>query len=85
MTTHRTPLGYPYTAETMAELKAAMPNMVARGEGQEFFEMMLDSIVITDKILKGVPPNSPAEAEMMAEARKGVALFNKAVLGQTTQ
>jgi hypothetical protein len=66
----KTPLGNIYTDKTMAEIRKLCPNAVARGEGREFFEMMLDSLIIANKIEKGLPPSSPAEAKEMNEARR---------------
>jgi hypothetical protein len=49
----------------MNELRDAMPHAVARGEGREFFERILDGVMIAHKLEKGLPPSSPEEARQM--------------------
>jgi hypothetical protein len=66
----KTKLGNKYTEANMVELKKSCPNAVALGKGREYFEMMLDGLMIADKITKGLPPSSQAEAGAMAEARR---------------
>lgn len=68
--TMKTPLGNIYTDKTMTEIRQLCPNAVARGEGREYFEMMLDSVIIANKIEKDIPPSSPEEAKQMDEARR---------------
>jgi hypothetical protein len=64
----KTPLGYSYSDADMRAVRNAMPECVARGEGREFFEKVIDAMMIADKITKRLPPNSPEEAEQMREA-----------------
>jgi hypothetical protein len=72
----KTPLGYDYTEKTIDELRKLSPNAVAQGKGREYFEALLDGVILADKITKGLPPSSPEEAKQMDIARVGVRLFD---------
>jgi hypothetical protein len=65
----KTPLGYDYTEKTIEELRKLNPNAVAQGKGREYFETMLEGVILADKIAKSLPPSSPEEAKQMDEAR----------------
>lgn len=65
----KTPLGYDYTEKTIDELRKLSPNAVAQGKGREYFETMLDGLILADKMAKGLPPSSPEEAKQMEVAQ----------------
>jgi hypothetical protein len=68
----------------MTLLRKLSPNAVAQGKGPEYFETLLDGVMLTNKIARGLPPSSPEEAEKMDRVRGFVRAF-EALATPTTQ